>query len=365
MKYIQIHTTYTLTHIVLLSNHKTIIHIKRAKKNMERGWSLLTFILILGLTFPISLHNVAPLCLQATFHLPPCLFSDKESKESLWSQPSLLSSATEMPTVRTRLPVAGGKKRAPNQKFLEGREGPAVSEPQLPALCPAGPLNWPQGSYTSAHSYLPLLSTEGLLNRGMSLFLQRSSLSRGEFRQICNELWHEKEAQWNKHTLKCYGRKGEYKRARKERMRKQTTATFWKLGHKWRTRLISNWLKRSEQAVSSTDRPRSSLILLAESLKKWAIDSTTSASVRWKRSLIKVYPRSSGIHKSSFHRQQELEVCLFSRLEEIETPWGRQAQPEEEGRVLNTGGRSEHLHPKCWDLQPSPLLGFHKCGHQS
>lgn len=182
------HTTYTLTHIELLSNHKTIIHIKRAKKNMERVWSLLTLILTLALTFPISLHSVASLCLQATFRLLPCLFSNKESKKSLWSQPSFLCSATEMPTVRTRLPVAGGRKTAPNQNLLEHRDGPPVSETQLLALCPAGLLNWPQGSYTSAHSPLPLLSTEGLLSRGMCLFLQRSSLSRGEIREICNEL---------------------------------------------------------------------------------------------------------------------------------------------------------------------------------
>ena len=45
-----------------------------------------------------------------------------------------------------------------------------------------------------------------------------------------------------------------YKLARTKRMRKQTAAaTTWKLGSKWATRLILNWLTRSETVVSSAD----------------------------------------------------------------------------------------------------------------
>lgn len=180
------HTTYTLTHIKLLSNHKTIIHIKRAKKNMERVWSLLTLIFTLALTFPISLHSVASLC-RLPFAFSRVSFLIKRARKAcdhshrFFVQPPRCPQSEPDP-----LWLEGGKQH--RTRISLSRDGPPVSETQLLALCPAGPLNWSQGSYTSAHSLLPLLSTEGLLSRGMCLFLQRSSLSRGEIREICNEL---------------------------------------------------------------------------------------------------------------------------------------------------------------------------------
>lgn len=51
----------------------------------------------------------------------------------------------------------------------------------------------------------------------------------------------------------------------------------------------------------------------------------------------------------------------------METPWsrGHQAQLEDKGRVLDTGGRSENLHSKCQDFQPSSPLSFYKHGCQA
>ena len=114
--------------------------------------------------------------------------------------------------------------------------------------------------------------------------------------------------------------------------------------------------------------PSSSPTFSAEPRKQCGTDVAASESVGREGSYVEKFDQSLP------ERQWDPQItsaspggtrCLLSGLGEMETPDGQQAQAEEEGGVLGTGGRREHWHPKRQDLQPSSLLGFHKCGHQA
>ena len=128
------------TELVLLSNQKTIFHIKRAK--MEKGLRLL------GShphRSPSLSYQPPERCVSLDLGYPsppPCLFSDQEraTKACDWNHHVSRQPLRCPQSEPDSLWLKGGKHH-PVVSSVRAEAGPLLSEPQLPALRLAWPLN--------------------------------------------------------------------------------------------------------------------------------------------------------------------------------------------------------------------------------
>lgn len=144
-------------------------------------------------------------------------------------------------------------------------------------------------------------------------------------------------------------------------MRKKT-ATFWKLGSTWMTRLIINWFKRCEKAVSSAGRVRAE--------KQTYFLSRTPQKVQHRLRPLRVWEGRGAMERiwsktiwgSTNHlpTPRRNQRCVCSLEPPVDTRLNQRKRQSTEHRE-----RCDHSHPQCWDPQPSSLLGFHRCGRQA